>query len=126
MNTLLLATIFFADTVVYPMREGTSGCRPRTPADGTGGVAKDARNRQTAGEGKGWKGAFKTVNGVDSMTVIDDKGAEDLLGGGDFMLRAGFAEIVRGQGAFISDAEMSELVSVAVGKYGRPIFQEEV
>ena len=69
--------------------------------------------------------AFKTVNSVDSMTVIDDKGAEALLGGGDFMLRAGFAEIIRGQGAYISDAEMSELVSAAAGKYGQPKYVEE-
>lgn len=69
--------------------------------------------------------AFKTVNSVDSMTVIDDKGAEDLLGGGDFMLRAGFAEIIRGQGAYISDAEMSELVSAAAEKYGKPKYVEE-
>ena len=69
--------------------------------------------------------AFKTVNSVDSMTVIDDKGAEDLLGGGDFMLRAGFAEIIRGQGAYISDAEMGELVSAAVEKHGQPKYVEE-
>ena len=69
--------------------------------------------------------AFKTVNSVDSMTVIDDKGAEALLGGGDFMLRAGFAEIIRGQGAYISDAEMGELVSAAVEKHGQPKYVEE-
>ena len=69
--------------------------------------------------------AFKTVNSVDSMTIIDDKGAEDLLGGGDFMLRTGLAEIIRGRGAYVSDAEMSELVSAAVGKYGQTKYVEE-
>ena len=69
--------------------------------------------------------AFKTVNSVDSMTIIDDKGAEDLLGGGDFMLRTGLTGIVRGQGAYISDAEMGELVSGAVEKYGQPKYVEE-
>ena len=69
--------------------------------------------------------AFKTVNSVDSMTIIDDKGAEDLLGGGDFMLRTGLAEIIRGRGAYVSDAEMSELVSAAVGKYGQTKYAEE-
>ena len=63
--------------------------------------------------------AFKAVNSVDSMTIIDDKGAEDLFGGGDFMLRTGLTEIARGQGAYISDAEMGELVFAAVEKYGQ-------
>lgn len=69
--------------------------------------------------------AFKTANSVDSMTIIDDKGAEDLLGGGDFMLRTGLTGIARGQGAYISDAEMGELVSAAVEKHGQPKYVEE-
>ena len=69
--------------------------------------------------------AFLTANSIDSMTLIDDKGAENLLGGGDFMLRTGLSEIIRGQGAYITDAEMSELVSAAVGKYGQTKYVEE-
>ena len=41
------------------------------------------------------------------------------------MLRAGFAEIIRGQGAYISDAEMGELVSAAGEKHGQPKYVEE-
>ena len=62
--------------------------------------------------------AFLTASSIDSMTIIDDKGAENLLGGGDFMLRTGLTEVVRGQGAYVSDAEMRELVSAAVERYG--------
>ena len=70
--------------------------------------------------------AFLTANSIDSMTLIDDKGAENLLGGGDFMLRTGLSEIIRGQGAYITDAEMSKLVSVAVEKYGQPKYVDEM
>lgn len=69
--------------------------------------------------------AFLTASSIDSMTIIDDKGAETLLGGGDFMLRTGLTEVVRGQGAYVSDAEMSELVSAAVEKYGSPKYAED-
>lgn len=69
--------------------------------------------------------AFKTVSGIDSRTIIDDVGAENLYGRGDFLFRSGSEEIVRGQGAYISDAEIGELVSAAVGKYGQPKFIEE-
>lgn len=68
---------------------------------------------------------FKTVSGIDSRTVIDDVGAENLYGRGDFLFRSGVDELVRGQGAYISDAEIGELVSAAVGKYGQPKFIEE-
>lgn len=69
--------------------------------------------------------AFKTVSGIDSRTIIDDVGAEKLHGRGGFLFRSGSEEIVRGQGAYISDAEIGELVSAAVGKYGQPKFIEE-
>lgn len=68
---------------------------------------------------------FKTVSGIDSRTVIDDVGAENLYGRGDFLFRSGFDELVRGQGAYVSDTEMSELVSAAVEKYGSPKYAED-
>ena len=69
--------------------------------------------------------AFKTVSGIDSQTIIDDVGAENLFGRGDFLFRSGSEALVRGQGAYISDSEIGELVSAAVGKYGQPKFMEE-
>lgn len=69
--------------------------------------------------------AFKTVSGIDSRTIIDDVGAENLFGRGDFLFRSGSEEIVRGQGAYISDAGICELVSAAVGKYGQPKCADE-
>lgn len=70
--------------------------------------------------------AFLTASSIDSLSIIDDKGAENLLGGGDFILRTGLTEIVRGQGAYVSDAEMSALVSAAVEKYGQPKYVDEM
>ena len=51
--------------------------------------------------------AFMTASNRDSKLLIEDSGAEDLLGGGDFILREGFRELVRGQGAFVIDEEIS-------------------
>ena len=63
--------------------------------------------------------AFMTATGTDSKLLIEDSGAEDLLGNGDFLLRDGFREIVRGQGAFVSDGEISVLVNAAIEKFGK-------
>ena len=63
--------------------------------------------------------AFMTATGTDSKLLIEDGGAEDLLGNGDFLLREGFREIVRGQGAFVSDGEIDALVNAAIGKFGK-------
>ena len=51
--------------------------------------------------------------------LIEDSGAEDLLGNGDFLLREGFRGIVRGQGAFVSDGEIDALVNAAIEKFGK-------
>ena len=63
--------------------------------------------------------AFMTASCMDSKLLIEDSGAEDLLGNGDFLLRGGFREIVRGQGAFISDDEINALVDSTSKKFGK-------
>lgn len=63
--------------------------------------------------------AFMTASDTDSKLLIEDRGAEDLLGDGDFLLREGFKEIVRGQGAFVSDGEIDALVNAAIEKFGK-------
>ena len=63
--------------------------------------------------------AFMTASDTDSKLLIEDGGAEDLLGSGDFLLREGFRESVRGQGAFVSDGEISALVDSAAKKFGK-------
>ena len=63
--------------------------------------------------------AFMTATGTDSKLLIEDSGAEDLLGNGDFLLREGFRGIVRGQGAFASDGEIDALVNAAIEKFDK-------
>lgn len=60
-----------------------------------------------------------TASDSDSKLLIEDGGAEDLLGNGDFLLREGFRESVRGQGAFVSDGEINAIVNAAIEKFGK-------
>ena len=57
--------------------------------------------------------AFMTASSMDSKLLIEDNGAENLFGDGDFMLRVGFGEIIRGQGAIVTDEEIQSLVSLS-------------
>ena len=63
--------------------------------------------------------AFMTATGTDSKLLIEDRGAEDLLGNSNFLLREGFREIVRGQGAFVSDGEINALVDSTAKKFSK-------
>ena len=56
--------------------------------------------------------AFKVSSGVDSRTILDMVGAEKLLGKGDMLFYPqGYSKPVRVQGAFVSDDEVSEVVT---------------
>jgi S-DNA-T family DNA segregation ATPase FtsK/SpoIIIE len=55
--------------------------------------------------------AFATASSVDSRTIIDMTGAEKLLGRGDMLwLAPDAAKPVRAQGAFVSDAEIEQVI----------------
>jgi len=55
--------------------------------------------------------AFATASGVDSRVIIDQPGAETLLGKGDMLFQAPDAAApVRLQGVFVSDGEINRLV----------------
>ncbi|MFO8036024.1 MAG: DNA translocase FtsK [Anaerolineales bacterium] len=55
--------------------------------------------------------AFATASGVDSRVIIDQPGAETLLGRGDMLFQAPDAAApIRLQGVFVSDAEINRLV----------------
>ena len=56
--------------------------------------------------------AFSVSNIFDSRTILDQAGAEKLTGNGDMYLKQiGSNELVRLQGAFVSDAEVEKIVN---------------
>jgi S-DNA-T family DNA segregation ATPase FtsK/SpoIIIE len=54
--------------------------------------------------------AFKTASSVDSRTILDDTGAENLIGRGDMLFRGKDGNLTRAQGALISDNEIEAVV----------------
>ncbi|MHC5001021.1 MAG: FtsK/SpoIIIE family DNA translocase [Planctomycetota bacterium] len=55
--------------------------------------------------------AFRVAAGMDSRIILDQKGAETLLGQGDMLfLKPGTSELVRSQGAFLDDEEIRGVV----------------
>lgn len=70
--------------------------------------------------------AFQVPSSLDSRVILDENGAENLLGKGDFLyLPPGSSKLVRAQGAFISDQEVSEVVSF-VGRDTEPSYEQEI
>ncbi|MBR4174173.1 MAG: DNA translocase FtsK 4TM domain-containing protein [Lachnospiraceae bacterium] len=56
--------------------------------------------------------AFAVKQGVDSQTILDERGAEKLLGKGDMLFYpAGYPKPSRVQGAFVSDEEVRSVVA---------------
>ena len=53
--------------------------------------------------------SFKVITGTDSRTILDSMGAEKLLGMGDMLFLKGVS-LRRAHGAYISDAQVGELV----------------
>lgn len=71
--------------------------------------------------------AFSVSSGVDSRTIIDMNGAEKLLGKGDMLFYpAGYSKPVRVQGAFISDNEISDVVTFLKENEDVTIYDTEV
>jgi S-DNA-T family DNA segregation ATPase FtsK/SpoIIIE len=70
--------------------------------------------------------AFQVSSKIDSRTILDQPGAEQLLGHGDMLyLPPGTAHPVRIHGAFVSDEEVHKVVDYLKGK-GEPNYIEEV
>jgi DNA segregation ATPase FtsK/SpoIIIE, S-DNA-T family len=62
--------------------------------------------------------AFQVVSKHDSRTILDQPGADKLLGKGDLLLqKPGLGRLERIQGAFISDQEVLNLVAAARSGY---------
>ena len=55
--------------------------------------------------------AFKTASSVDSRTILDDTGAENLIGKGDMLFKGKDGLLIRAQGAWISDGEIANITN---------------
>jgi S-DNA-T family DNA segregation ATPase FtsK/SpoIIIE len=70
--------------------------------------------------------AFRVSQRVDSRTIIDQQGAEHLLGRGDMLfLPTGSARVVRLHSGFITEAEINR-ISSSLKKMARPVYDESV
>jgi S-DNA-T family DNA segregation ATPase FtsK/SpoIIIE len=70
--------------------------------------------------------AFAVASQVDSRVILDQGGAESLLGQGDMLFRAaGTSKLERIQGAFITEEEIAKLTS-HWARQGEPEFDEEL
>ena len=70
--------------------------------------------------------AFQVSSRIDSRTILDQMGAEQLLGHGDMLyLTPGMPAPVRVHGAFVSDQEVHRVVA-SLKKSGAPQYREEI
>ena len=70
--------------------------------------------------------AFQVSSRIDSRTILDQQGAEQLLGHGDMLyLAPGTGIPTRIHGAFVSDSEVHKVVE-ALCKQGAPVYVEEL
>ncbi len=61
--------------------------------------------------------AFKVASRVNSQIILDDTGAESLLGNGDLLfLPPGSSHIIRAQGAYIADEDISRITTAICHK----------
>jgi S-DNA-T family DNA segregation ATPase FtsK/SpoIIIE len=65
--------------------------------------------------------AFKVASKVDSRTILNEQGAEQLLGAGDMLFSAGSGLVTRVHGPFVSDEEV-ECVAAELRAAGEPSY----
>lgn len=70
--------------------------------------------------------SFAVASQIDSRTILDEMGAEKLLGKGDMLFReSGSPNLIRIQGAFISDEEIVKLTDY-LKKKGTPEYRDDI
>ena len=70
--------------------------------------------------------SFQVSSKIDSRTILDGSGAEQLIGRGDMLFSPpGSSKLVRSQGAFVSDEEIAGIVEF-LKVNGAPKFAEDV
>ncbi len=70
--------------------------------------------------------SFQVSSKIDSRTILDGGGAEQLIGRGDMLFSPpGSSRLIRSQGAFVSDEEIADIVEYLKAN-GPPKFAEDV
>ena len=70
--------------------------------------------------------SFQVTSRVDSRTILDGQGAEQLLGNGDLLfLPPGTARLIRLHGPFVSDREVRKVTDF-IKQQGRPQYRPEI
>jgi DNA segregation ATPase FtsK/SpoIIIE and related proteins len=70
--------------------------------------------------------AFRVAQRVDSRTIIDQQGAEHLLGRGDMLfLPTGSSRLTRLHSGFITETELNRIVAF-LKKQAKPVYDESV
>ena len=70
--------------------------------------------------------AFQVPSGVDSRVILDESGAENLLGKGDLLyLRPGASKLIRAQGAFVSEEEVARVIDF-IAAQAKPYYEQEI
>ncbi|MGL4396865.1 MAG: DNA translocase FtsK, partial [Hyphomicrobium sp.] len=67
--------------------------------------------------------SFKVTSKIDSRTILNDQGAEQLLGHGDMLYSTGAGQVVRVHGPFVADEEV-EAIADALRQQGAPQYVE--
>lgn len=62
--------------------------------------------------------AFKVASRINSQIILDETGAESLLGNGDLLFQPpGSSQLVRAQGSYVSDDDITKVISSICEKY---------
>jgi DNA segregation ATPase FtsK/SpoIIIE, S-DNA-T family len=69
--------------------------------------------------------SFKVASKIDSRTILNEQGAEQLLGQGDMLFALGSGQMVRVHGPFVSDEEV-EAVADHLRRQGEPRYIEDI
>ena len=69
--------------------------------------------------------SFKVTSKIDSRTILNEQGAEQLLGQGDMLFSPGSGQVIRVHGPFVSDEEV-ESIAQFLREQGEPEYVEGV
>ncbi len=69
--------------------------------------------------------SFKVASKIDSRTILNEQGAEALLGQGDMLYSLGSGQTIRAHGPFVSDEEV-ERIAEALRRQGAPAYVEGI